>query len=208
VEANNFIVDWAVRGISFEMFNNNTLAQLAALGYPIQVGETLIFADQENFDPTKYRGDQFENDGWNQYTQLYDTVNGATFDSNLFDSYSVVPGFLENQLDSAVTNKRAGVWTIALNDNGIAYLVFVRQIQLNQIITVRNEVSKLVYDPQITPGNSVPGFRRLHSQINNSTEATVFDTNSTRFSSPRDQYLSDPTVYDKYVKFPNTGVLQ
>jgi hypothetical protein len=208
VEANNFIVDWAVRGISFEMFNNNTPEQLAALGYPIQVGETFIFGDQENFDPTKYRGDQFENDGWNEYTQIYDSVNGATFDSNLFDSFNVVPGFLENQLDPEVTNKRAGVWTIALNDNGIAYLVFVRQIQLNQIITVRTEVSKLVYDPQVAPGNSVPGFRRLHSQINNSTEATVFDTNSTRFSNPRDQYLSDPTVYDKYLKFPNTGVLQ
>jgi len=209
IESNNYTVDWAVRGISFEMFNFNTLAAMAGLGYPVAVGDTLIFADQEGFNRTLYRGHEYINDGWNNYSELYgDESAELNFDSAPFDAFTVVPGYLANLLDANVTNQRAGVWQVAINENGIAYLQFLRQVQFDQIVTVLSESTKLVYDRTIPPGGTVPTYRRLNSVVNSADAATIFDVNSTKFSSPRDQYLSDPNVYDKYLKFPSTGVLQ
>lgn len=209
VEANSFSVKWAIRGISFEMLNYNSLARMAELGYRLAVGDQLIFAQQEGFDPSRYKGSQFINDGWNDYSELYDSETPSlNYDSGAFDSLSAVPGYLENLMDSTVSNKRAGVWQVALNSNGIAYFEFVRQVQLGQIITIISESQKLVYSPEIKPGNSVPTYIPLHVNVNSSELATTFDKNSTRISEPRDTYLSDPNTHDKYLKFPNTGVLQ
>ena len=96
---------------------------------------------------------------------------------------------------------------MVLNDFGIAYLEFVRSIQLNQVVTVIVENSRLVYDSVLQPNFTVPSFRAIHQSLNNSTTATVFDSSGTRFSSPRDHYLSDPYTYDKYLKFPISGVI-
>ena len=209
VESDSYTVDWAVRNVSFEMFNFNSLTDLARLGYPVQVGDTLIFAQQEGFDPAVHRGGAFVNQGWNDYTEVFDSESSElNFDSAGYDAVSIIPGYLENYLDNTVTNKRAGVWRVALNLYGIAYLEFVRPVQLNQILTVISETIKLVYDPQIFAGGSVPAYRSLNNVVNNSSDSTTFDVNSTRFSNPRDTYLADPNTYHKYLKFPSTGVLQ
>ena len=206
-ESNNFTVKWAVRGISFEMFNYNSLVDLAAQGYPVQNGDTLIFAQQEGFDPTKYRGGSFDNDGWNLYDEVYGGDTVETYDAIPYDFKESVTGYYDSLLDSSVTNKRAGIWQVQLNQNGIVVLVFVRQVRPNQVVMVITETSRLVYDPQIGQGSSAPTYKLLHSAVNNSSSATVFDTNSTRFNSPKDQYLPDPNTYDKYLKYPSTGVL-
>jgi photosystem II stability/assembly factor-like uncharacterized protein len=209
VEADSYTVDWAVRGVSFEMFNFSSLNALARRGYPVAEGDTLIFAQQEGFDPAVHKGDEYINDGWNSYTEVFDSETSAlNYDSAGYDAISVIPGYLENQLDSTVPNQRAGVWRIAINDYGNVYLEFVRPVQLNQILTVIKESIKLVYDPQVAPGNSVPAYRALNAITNNSTDSTTFDVNSTRFSNPRDTYLADTNTYHKYLKFPSTGVLQ
>ena len=209
VEADSYTVDWAIRGVSFEMFNYNSLAQMAALGYRVKVGDTLIFAQQEGFDPSQHRGSVFENDGWNQYVELFDSETTAlNYDSDGFDALNVVPGYFESLLDANVTNQRAGIWQIALNPQGIAYLEFVRQVQLGQVLTIKTESLKLVYDSAIKQGSTVPGYQLVNQTVNNSSDSTTFDMNSTRINDPRDTYLSDPSVHDKYLKFPNTGVLQ
>ena len=209
VQADSYTVDWAVRGVSFEMFNFSSLKDLARRGYPVAQGDTLIFAQQEGFDPTIYKGDSYKNDGWNNYTEVFDSETSAlNYDSSGYDAISVIPGYVENLLDSTVANQRGGVWQVAVNDYGNVYLEFVRPVALNQILTVITESSKLVYDPQIASSNNVPAYRLLNNTVNNSTNSTTFDVNSTRFSNPRDTYLADPNTYHKYLKFPSTGVLQ
>jgi photosystem II stability/assembly factor-like uncharacterized protein len=209
VQADSYTVDWAVRGVSFEMFNYSSLTSLSRQGYPVSAGDTLIFAQQEGFDPAVHKGDKYLNDGWNNYTEVFDSETTAlNYDSAGYDAISVVPGYIENMLDSTVANQRAGVWRVAINDYGNVYLEFVRPVQLNQVLTIIKDSLKLVYDPQIAPGSSVPAYRALNNVVNNSTDSTTFDVNSTRFSNPRDTYLADPNTYHKYLKFPSTGVLQ
>jgi hypothetical protein len=172
-------------------------------------GDTLIFAQQEGFDPTVYKGAEYINDGWNNYIEVFDSETSAfNYDSRGYDALSVIPGYIENLLDSTVPNRRAGVWQVAINDYDNVYLEFVRPVQLTQVLTVITESTKLIYDPQVAPGNNVPAYRALNNTVNNSTNSTTFDVNSTRFSNPRDTYLADPNTYHKYLKFPSTGVLQ
>jgi hypothetical protein len=207
VQSSNFTVRWAIRGITFELFNNRTLADLKVLGYGVEEGDELIFAQQEGFDSSQFRGSEFSNEGWNLYTTPFGAAElQASFDAGLFDNYTVVPGFTENQLDGSISNKRAGIWQVNIDENNIVSLNFVRQIQLTQIVTVIEEGNKLVYNPTIQAGKTVPTYTQLTTQLNASTTSTVFDTNSTRFSSPRDAYVSDTDAYDKYLKFPQTGV--
>ncbi len=208
VESANFVVDYAVRNVSFEMFNYNTLAQLRSIGYPVQPGDTLIFAQQENFDPTQYRGDSYKNDGWNVYNEIFDDESAElSYDSSGYDNLSVVPGYVANLLDPSVSNQRAGIWRVTLNDADVVILQFVRQVQFDQIVTVRFENTKLVYDSSVQPGESVPAFRPLNRLINNNSTTTTFDTNSTRFGEPRDQYLADPNQHDRYLKFQSTAII-
>jgi hypothetical protein len=207
-QSESFTVDYAVRGISFEMFNYNTLADLARLGYPVKPGDTLIFVQQEKFDPHVHKGTEYMNDGWNVYKDQWGgSALDKSYDSTAFDEYSVVPGYNEHLNNNTLANQRGGVWQVVLNDFGIAYLIFIRSIQLNQVITVISESSRLVYDSVIQTGFTVPSFRPVNTTLNNSSSATVFDSSGTRFSSPRDHYLDDPYTYDKYIKFPISGVI-
>ena len=207
-QSDSFTVKYAVRGVTFEMFNFNTLAELALLGYPVEVGDTLIFAQQEKFNPGIHKGTEFMNEGWNLYKDQWGgSAVGMSYDSTAYDEYTVIPGYNENLIDNNIANQRAGVWQVLLNDFGIAYLDFVRTIQLNQVVTIIAENSRLVYDSVVKPGFTVPGFREVHQSLNSSAAATVFDSSGTRFSSPRDHYLTDPYTYDKYIKFPISGVI-
>ena len=209
MQADSYTVDWAVRGVSFEIFNFSSLRDLANRGYPVAEGDTLIFAQQEKFDPTIYKGDGYKNDGWNNYTEVFDSETSAlNYDSSGYDAISVIPGYIENLLDSTVPNQRGGVWQVAVNDYGNVYLKFVRPVALSQILTVITESTKLIYDPQVAQGDNVPTYRALNNTVNSSINSTTFDVNSTRFSNPRDTYLADPNTYHKYLKFPSTGVLQ
>lgn len=206
--SDTYTVDWAVQAVSFEMFNWQKVRHLAAQGYSVKDGDTLIFVQQEGFDPTQYRGSSYTNEGWNYYTDLYDGSSASkNYDSLAFDNFNVIPGFVENLADPAQANQRAGVWQVTINANGVVYLEFVRPVRLNQIVTVKADTTRYVYDPTINPDNTVPKYRSLYKQVNASNGATTFDSNGTRFSAPRDSYLEDPYVYDKYLKFPSTGVI-
>ena len=218
-ETNEFIVNWAVRGISFEMFNYNKVEDLARQGYGVSQGDTVIFYQQEGFDPTKFRGYKFENDGWNQYDEVF---GGATVESSFdvfsFDEKIPVPGYYEslngiynpinNTVNNNVSNQRGGVWSVNLNAAGIVYLTFLRQVRFGQIVTVKSESAKLIYDPTIDSGKTQPSYRPVTQLRAVQILNTTFDAGGTRFSSPRDTYLSDPSSYDKYLKFPTSGVIQ
>lgn len=196
VENSQFVVNWAIRNVSFEMFNYNSLDQLGALGYPVRAGDTLIFAQQEGFDPNRYRGSSFTNDGWN----LYKDPGTANFDQYQFDTFTVVPGY------GNTVNQRSGVWKVMLNDYGVAYLSFVRQVLPHQVVQVITENGQLVYSPSIQPSATTLSYISLNPVPNSSYKPTTFDAGGTRFSSNRDSYLSDPNTNDKYLKFKSTGV--
>ena len=91
----NYVVDFAVRGISFEMFNNNTLDVLTLKGYRVQNGQTCIWAQQEGFPRDQFRGPRFENDGWNNYESTFDN---PTYDNVAFDVKALTTVLVTNPL--------------------------------------------------------------------------------------------------------------
>jgi hypothetical protein len=195
-ESDGFTVDWAIRSVPFDQVNWSTVNEMTLLGYRVSNGDTLIFAQQEGFGGM--------NDGWNLYTQPFD-AEGQTLD-NTYDTLQVIPGYLENQQDPLVSNQRAGIWRISVEDD-VVTLNFIRQINTNQIITVRNEATKLFLDPEIKPGNTVPAYSLLSQSTRSAVQDTSFDGDGTRFASAKDTY-TEPGVLDKYLKFIKTGVFR
>ena len=196
-ESATFTVDFSIRGISFQDFNFAKVDAMAKRGYRVSNGDLLIFAQQEGFGQP--------NDGWNQVLERFN--GNITFGMSAFSETTVVPGYTENLFDVTVPNKRAGVWRVSVDTNNVITLDFVRQINLGQLVTVKNEVIKLVYDPVVAPGNTVPTYKVYNPTLADSTENTSFDGEGTRFSSNRDNY-NEPGTLDKYLKFPKTGVFR
>ena len=195
-ESDVFTVDWAIRGIAFDQINWNSADDLAVNGYRVKNGELLIFAQQEGLGQL--------NDGWN----LYDAPYAAEeLDSGTFDSLQIVPGFFENQQNTLISNQRAGIWRINVDENNIVTLNFIRQVNLNQVVTVKNEVAKLFLDPSIKPGNTVPAYSLLSDSTREATQDTSFDGEGTRFADNKDSY-TEPGSLDKYLKFLKSGVFR
>ena len=199
-ESPSFAVEWAVRNIAFDQFNFVALRNLEQQGYRVQAGDTLIFAQQEGFGGL--------NDGWNQYSEVFGDEPGSAlgFDTSTFDQYTVIPGYAESIGNSSLSNQRAGIWKVLIN-NDIVTLEFQRQILPGQVVSVISETSKLFYDPQIKAGKTVPEYSLISSLLPDSTQNTSFDAEGTRFSSNRDNY-TEPGTLDKYLKFPKTGVFR
>jgi len=172
-------------------------------------GETIIFAQQENYT----LDDTDPADGW-RYT---DNV--------------IIPGYLDKVGGVSSTNKRGGVWEIVYteipirgfdelnfdsedttflssrfdqgNDSEL-YLNFKREILLNQLVFVRTgktyTQSTLIYSTQT--GSGVPYY---FPYTNKQPEKTTFDGGGTRYITNKDKYLESETL-DKYIKFPQIGV--
>lgn len=200
-ESPGFTVDWAVRDIAFDRFNYVTQTELNLLGYNVLDGDTLIFADQEGFGGV--------NDGWNLYSETFgaDPDSGLGYDTAGYDQLTVVPGYFESLNDSTISNQRAGIWRVNVSSTGIVNMEFVRQVLTGQVVTVKNESSKLFYDPLVKTGKTVPAYSLLSSQATSTTDNTSFDGTGTRFASNRDNY-NQPGTLDKYLKFPKTGVFR
>jgi hypothetical protein len=200
-ESPGFTVDWAVRDIAFDRFNYVTQTELNLLGYNVLDGDTVIFADQEGFGGV--------NDGWNLYSETFgdEPESGLGYDTAGYDQLTVVPGYLESLNDPTISNQRAGIWKVNVSSAGIVNMEFVRQILTGQVVTVKNESSKLFYDPLVKTGKTVPEYSLLSSQATSTTDNTSFDGTGTRFASNRDNY-NQPGTLDKYLKFPKTGVFR
>jgi hypothetical protein len=171
-----------------------------------QDGDTLVFAKQEQFeDPGPY-------DGWVDYSSSYLGDNTETeiiegYDSGPYDTYTVVPGFLEKSQATADQNKRGGVWQIQIV-GGIVNLVFLQEITVNDRIRVlfgkTLSSAILVYSIDLVAGQTVP-FYQVFTFNPTVRRRTTFNNDSTRFFTYRDQYYV-PGTQDKYVKFPQYGV--
>ena len=172
-------------------------------------GETIVFAKQENF------GGPY--DGWVNYADSYIGDNITTssiegYDSEGFDIYTVVPGYLEFILGTSPVNKRAGVWRINIV-NDTVYLSFVLEVTPGDRIQVLHGKSYagaiLFYNKNYTAssGYSVPFYSVYNITASSITTPTTFNKGTTRFFSGRDQYYA-PGSQDKYLKFPQYGVFK
>jgi Putative Ig domain len=188
----------------FDQINGRTVDYVNSRGgidgiTTFQSGDTLIFIQQENFlNPGPY-------DGWVDYT---DTIaNGVTgrggYSNEPFDSYTVVPGYLESAHNPAVVNQRGGVWQIDIVDN-IIMLSFVQSILLNdrvQILNGKNYKSSIFYYNSILgAGHSVP-YYTIFNISSLKAVTTTFNSGTTRFFSRRDHYYT-PESQDQILKFP------
>jgi hypothetical protein len=90
-----FVVDFAVRNVTFEMFNNNSVEVLSQRGYRVQNGQTCIWAQQEGFPTGEFRGPRFENEGWNNYENTFDYPN---YDSIAYDTKAVTTVLVTNPI--------------------------------------------------------------------------------------------------------------
>lgn len=100
-------VDYAVRNMPFDNINGQTVEFINARGgldgvTSFREGDTLIFAQQENFAPNADNPFMVvnPNNGWNEILP-----GGST---------QRIPGYIDNLLDPAVPNKRAGIWRIRI----------------------------------------------------------------------------------------------
>lgn len=171
-----------------------------------QNGDTLIFAQQENFlSPGPY-------EGWVSYGDAFIGDNIYTpeiegYSSGGYDTYSIIPGYLEKAQGISPVNQRGGIWRINIV-NGIINLSFVKEIEPNQKIRVLFGTTYagaiLYYNQTLSASQTVPFYKVFTAKTNATATRTTFNNDSTKFFSYRDQYYS-PGDKDKYVKFPQYG---
>ena len=203
-------VDYAVT-IPFDQINGRTIDYINQNGgidkvTNFKTGETLIFAQQENFlNPGPY-------DGWVNYFDGFIGDNLQTgqsgYSSEGYDKYTVIPGYLEKILGTSPINQRGGVWQINIV-NGIVNLVFVMEVEVNQKVQIlfggTYGGAIMYYDDALGRAQSVPFYAVYRNIPNASVKPTTFNGNTTKFFSNRDHYYT-PNSNDKYVKFPKFGV--
>ena len=169
-------------------------------------GETIVFTKQEQFeDPGPY-------DGWVDYSASYIGDNTETtavegYDSGSYDTYTVVPGFLEKSQGTSTVNRRGGIWRIGIT-NGIVNLDFVQEITVYERVRIlfgkTLSSAILTYSLDLEPGQTVPFYKVFISNPALRIR-TTFNNDTTKFFTRRDQYY-EPGSKDKYVKFPQYGV--
>lgn len=228
---------YGVSGIPFDNINGQTVSHVRGLGgldgvTSFQDGDTLVFIQQEGYDPTL---NPFiiinANEGWN------------------YPNGTVVPGFVEKDRGLSDMNYRAGVWRIKIttpsgvtvptqaSDFGNDLVGFdTRGYDFNidwvdppafptQVVTLElvEEVipgdqvqinggttrgqSIVFYDPTLHVNRSVPEYLPVAYQTGIVQKFTKFDNNGTKFFSHRDTYAA-PEQNNKYLKFPKFGVFK
>jgi hypothetical protein len=204
-------VNYAVT-VPFSQINGRPVSYINANGgidgsSKYQSGDTIVFAQQEEFlNPGPYQG-------WVNYNNAFIGDNILTpaiegYDAGSYDTYNVIPGYLEKVQGTAQVNQRGGVWRINIINN-IVTLVPVQEILPNQRISVlfgNTYAGAILYYNQILqPGQTVPFYSVYKYQFQLSGKRTTFNGDSTKFFSNRDSYYT-PGSKDKYVKFPQYGV--
>jgi hypothetical protein len=172
-------------------------------------GDTLIFYKQEQFQNVDLY------DGWVSYTNSWIGDNITTpdvegYDEGTYDTYTLIPGYLEKVQGTSPTNQRSGVWIINIV-NDIVFLTPSTEVNTNdrvQILDGKTFKSSIVfYDPILRAGQTVPTYRIFNTMNVSIGNPTTFNNGTTRFISNRDQYYK-PRTQDKYLKFPQTGAFK
>lgn len=207
--ANIIDVDYAIESQTFDQINGRSVEYLSN-NFGIdgikswKVGQTLVFARQENYpNPSRY------NEGWNYAIDLY--LGRTGYGVLSYDESSVVTGYMEHSSNPLIENRRGGIWKITVDSDGIVWLDFVQQIEINQIIRVSygfsHGNSRLIYSSDLEGGlYTVPHYIVYNEEMNNSGQMTRFDSHGTKFIDLRDKQWQ-PKENDKYIKYPYYGAL-
>jgi hypothetical protein len=207
-------VTWAV-SVPFDAINsrsvnyiNEFLCMDGRTDYA--TGDTVIFAKQENFPDSSNTGPY---DGWINYADLYIGDNSLTskiegYDSEPYDRYKVIPGYLEKIQLTSTVNRRGGVWRINIVGD-IVNLIFQQEIEVNDRVRVikGNTYGSAILtytNRNLIAGQSVPYYQLFTTSGTNIPKPTTFNDNTTRFFSHRDTYYT-PESQDKYLKFTQYG---
>ena len=230
-------VKYAVFGLPFDNINNKTVNFIRGLGgldddVAFEEGDTLIFYQQEGYDPTNNPFITINaNEGWN------------------YPDGSVVPGFLEKDRGLSAINYRAGVWRIRISTpegetvpstasdfgnnlvgfdtrgydftvdwinpgpfpNQIVTLEFVEEVIVGSQVQINGGETRgqsiVFYDPVAKPGRGVPEYSPVTYQTGVIQLFTKFDNEGTKFFNNRDTYAA-PEQNNKYLKFPKFGVFK
>lgn len=167
------------------------------------VGKNIIFALQEN-----YPGFLGLYDGWIQNLNSWDDFDGWDSDSG-WDNYKIIPGYFEHEANITVPNQRAGIWRVAVNENGIVTLNFVKEVRPGQTVRIKDGSiygGKIVqYGPLIITNNNetVPRYQIVTEQ--KQTVPTTFDLRNTQFIDNISIY-EEPDEGDKYLAFPRKNI--
>jgi len=199
--------------VQFDQINGRPVDYIISNGgidgiVTFQDGDKLIFAKQERFinsDP--YDGWIYYYDEWIGTNLSTPTVIGG-YDSESYDRYSVVPGYLEKIQGTAQVNQRGGIWQINIR-SGIVYLSFVQEILPYDRVRVSfgrgYGGTVLYYNNRRVAGQNVPEYSLFNQSQFSIAGPTTFNAGTTKFFSGRDRYYT-PNSQDKYVKFPQFGV--
>jgi hypothetical protein len=205
-------VDYATE-LPFNYINGRSPAFVEALGGIDRetvsfANSTLIFAQQEQF--VGYPDAELkDNEGWREYTQFFDDL--TKYDIRKFDEVSDIPGYAESQqIGSNLTNKRAGIWKITIDTNGLYKLVFIKEVPLESFVRIKSgaKYGGNLLSYSITneiPPKTVPDYQIVNVGILNNIQPTTFDLTSTQFLNNTDHYKL-PGVGDVYLKFPKAGI--
>ena len=173
-------------------------------------GQTLIFVNQENF-----AGSSAPFNGWINYRYAFfgddiSTVAIEGYDSTGYDTYSVIPGYLEKIQGTSAVNTRGGIWQINII-NDIIFLTSIQEVSVGQriqIISGRSYATSIMYyNPILPAGYSVPYYTISTGAEVAISDPTTFNAGTTKFFNNRDQYYA-PGTQDKYLKFPQYGVFK
>jgi len=206
-------VNYAVN-VPFVQINGRTIDYINSNGgidgrtvSALSDGLSMVFAKQENFlNAGPY-------DGWVSYTDAYigDDITTAVVEGygpGTYDTYSLIPGYLEKVQGTAAVNRRGGVWKINIIGE-IVYLTPLLEIEVNSRIQVtdgKTYAGAVMYYavPEIA-GQTVPAYEVFQLGKNAIKTPTTFNAGTTKFFTNRDQYYL-PNSQDKYLKFPQNGV--
>jgi hypothetical protein len=124
-----------------------------------------------------------------------------------WDAATIVSGFVEHDVNSAVRDERISVWQLSMDDDKIISLTSIQEVEYLNVLFVRNGStygrSDIYYDPILKDGLTIPNYSIIPQSIN--VDATTFDMNGTKFYNNRDKY-EDPGIGDKYIKYTKTTV--
>ena len=205
-------VDYSV-STQFDQINGRLVEYINANGgidgvTNFQNGDTLIFAKQEGFiNPDPYNGWIYYYDEWIGTDLNTPNIIGG-YDSESYDTYTVVPGYLEKIQGTSAVNQRGGIWQINIV-NDIVYLSFVKEISTYDRVRVSFGQTYggtvLYYNNTRAVGQNVPEYTLFNQSQFAVAGPTTFNAGTTKFFSGRDRYYT-PNSQDKYVKFPQFGV--
>jgi len=201
-------VDYAIDSRSFDQINGRSIEYITKNGgidgiQSWNVNQTLVFARQEKYpEPAKY------NEGWNRTVDLY--IGRTGYGILSYDESTVVPGYLEHTVNSAIPNERGGIWKITVDADSIVWLEFVEQVEIDQVVQVlygfSHGNSRLIYTAELDSEHTVPYYKVFTELLNDSTSMTYFDNHGTKFLDYRDVFIP-PNENDKYIKYPYYGAL-